>query len=132
MPPTQWRLTVFSSIVLAGLLISSWNATAQTPSGSPARPNTGSGPLKAVMEMDASLPEHTIYRPDDMSALNGATLPIVVWGNGACANAGNSFSNFLTDISSYRYVAIALGPIVERNAAGPGAPAAPQQPIQQP
>jgi hypothetical protein len=34
-----------------------------------------------------------------MSALNGATLPLVIWGNGACANSGNSFSNFLTDIS---------------------------------
>jgi dienelactone hydrolase len=65
-----------------------------------------------------------------MSALNGATLPVVIWGNGACANAGNSFANFLTDISSYGYLAIALGPIVERNAAGPAAP--PAAAIQQP
>ena len=74
-----------------------------------------------------------MYRPEDLSALNGATLPLVVWGNGACANAGNSFSNFLTDISSYAFVAIALGPIVERNTGGPAAAPVPAQPaIQQP
>ena len=67
------------------------------------------------MEMDAGLPDHTIYRPENLSALNGATLPIVVWGNGACVNAGNAFSNFLTDISSYGYLVIALGPIVQRD-----------------
>jgi len=82
--------------------------------------------------MDAGLPDHTIYRPEDMSALNGVTLPLVIWGNGACVNAGNSFSNFLTDISSYGFLAIALGPIVERAATGPAQPpAAPaiQQPV---
>lgn len=133
---TQWRFTAISSVTLAGLLISGWNGAAQTRGGAPPRPTTGSGPYKAVMEMDTTLSDHTIYRPENLSALNGATLPLVVWGNGACVNAGNSFSNFLTDISSYGFVAIALGPIVERNAAGPAAPApaappAAQPPIQQ-
>ncbi len=70
------------------------------------------------MEMDAGLPDHTIYRPENLSALNGARLPIVVWGNGACVNVGNAFSNFLTDISSYGYFVIALGPIVQRDTGG--------------
>src|SRR5215831_3381196 len=132
----QLRRTAFAAVALAGLSSASWNSAAQTRGGAPPRPNPGSGPLKAEMEMDAGLPDHTIYRPEDMSALSGATLPIVIWGNGACANAGNSFSNFLTDISSYGYLAIALGPIVERNAAGPGGPGpavpTPPQPPQQP
>ena len=111
--------------------VSILNVAAQTRGGAPPRPTTGSGPYQAVMEMDGSLPDHTIYRPEDMSALNGATLPLVIWGNGACANAGNSFGNFLTDISSYGFLAIALGPIVEHNAGA--APTAPAQPaIQQP
>jgi hypothetical protein len=121
-----------ASLALAALLTLTWNGVAQTRGGAPARPTTGSGPYKAVMEMDAGLPDHTIYRPEDMSALNSVTLPLVIWGNGACANAGNSFNNFLMDISSYGYVAIALGPIVERNAAGPPAAPAPQPAIQQP
>jgi len=125
---THWRFTAICSVALAGLPILVWNSAAQTRGGAPPRPTTGSGPWKAVMEMDAGLPDHTVYRPENLSALNGATLPLVVWGNGACANAGNSFGNFLTDISSYGFLAIALGPIVERDAAAP----APQAPIQQP
>jgi len=124
---------LLSALAIAGVLVSSWNGWAQTRGGAPPRPSPGSGPLKAVMEMDAGLPDHTVYRPEDMSALNGSTLPLVIWGNGACANAGNAFGNFLTDIASYGYVAIALGPIVERNAGGPPPAApAPQPAIQQP
>jgi hypothetical protein len=130
---TRWPVTAISSFALAGLLLSALHLAAQTRGGAPPRPSPGSGPYKAVMEMDAGLPDHTIYRPEDLSAVKGATLPLVIWGNGACANAGNSFSNFLTDISSYGFVAIALGPIVERPAAGPAQPApAPQPAIQQP
>ena len=84
----------------------------------PSRPAVGSGPYKALMEMDPGLPEHTIYRPMDLSAMGDTSLPIVVWGNGACANVGNSFSSFLTEISSYGFLVIALGPIVEPNSAG--------------
>jgi hypothetical protein len=77
------------------------------------------------MEMDAGLPGHTIYRPEDLSASKGASLPIVIWGNGACVNVGNAFSNFLTDISSYGFVAIALGPIVPGDAVRPAPPPPP-------
>ena len=128
-----------SLIALAAVAVLTWTLAAQTRGGAPQRPSPGSGPYKAVMEMDSTLPDHTIYRPEDMSTLNAVTLPLVIWGNGACANTGNAFSNFLTDISSYGYLAIALGPIVERPAAGPAqpaaapAPAAPARPaVQQP
>ena len=93
-----------------------------------ARPTVGSGPYKAVMEMDPSLPDHTIYRPDDLSALNQVRLPIVVWGNGACANAGDSFSSFLTDISSYGFLVVALGSIVHDTIGAPGQPGPPPIP----
>jgi len=130
---TQWRWMAISSAALAALMMWGWNSAAQPRGGAPPRPTTGSGPYKALMEMDTSLPDHTVYRPEDLSALSGATLPLVVWGNGACVNAGNSFSSFLTDISSYGFLAIALGPIVDRNTAAPAAPPAPAQPpIQQP
>ena len=121
MTPIRWRSTGISSVLIA--LIFCWQSAAQNPGGSQAPGTTpGSGPYKAVMEMDAGLPDHTIYRPDNLSALNGASLPIVVWGNGACVNVGNAFSNFLTDISSYGYFVIALGPIVPRDTAGPAQP----------
>jgi dienelactone hydrolase len=63
------------------------------------------------MEVDPGLPTHTLYHPADLAA--GGRLPIVVWGNGACWNAGNSFRWFLSDIASYGYFVIALGPIVD-------------------
>src|SRR6202012_2226851 len=69
----------------------------------------GSGPYRAVMEMAAGLPTHTLYPPANMVA--AGKLPIIAWGNGACLNAGNSFRWFLSDIASYGYLIIALGPI---------------------
>ena len=112
-----WRYTGICSVVLISL---GSQSVAQNPGAfRPPRPTTGSGPYKAVMEMDAGLPDHTIYRPEDLPALQGMNLPVVVWGNGACVDVGNAFQNFLTDISSYGYLVIALGPIVQRDAAAP-------------
>jgi len=76
----------------------------------PADTPIGSGPYKAVMEVDPTLPTHTLYHSAD--AVPGK-MPIVVWGNGACVNAGNSFRWFLSDIASYGYLVIAIGPITE-------------------
>jgi hypothetical protein len=70
----------------------------------------GSGPFPAVMEQDSGLPTHTIYRPKDLSELQGQKLPIVAWGNGGCANNGAMFRNFLTEIASHGFLAIAIGP----------------------
>jgi dienelactone hydrolase len=61
------------------------------------------------MEVEPNLPTHTVYRPRDLAA--APKLPIIVWGNGGCANFGNRFRYFLTEIASHGYVAIAIGPI---------------------
>jgi len=74
---------------------------------------SGSGPYPAMMEQDRSLPTHTIYRPKDLSAFSAQKLPIVVWGNGACVNSGSAYRNFLTEIASHGFLAIALGPITD-------------------
>jgi hypothetical protein len=70
----------------------------------------GTGPFPAVMEQDPGLPTHTIYRPKDLSKLQGQKLPIVAWGEGGCANNGAAYRNFLTEIASYGFLAIATGP----------------------
>jgi len=70
----------------------------------------GSGPYRAVMESDPGLTTHTLYRPSDLGAVKGK-LPIVVWGNGACANEGNRFRWFLSEIASHGYLVVAIGPI---------------------
>jgi dienelactone hydrolase len=82
-----------------------------TPEVLPADTPLGTGPYKAIMEVDPLLPDHTVYRPDNMSAIGSTKLPIIAWGNGACSADGNSFRFFLTEIASHGYLAIASGPI---------------------
>lgn len=89
-----------------------------------AAPET-TGPYKVVMEMDPSLPEHTVYRPEQVSRVKGK-LPVVAYGNGACANAGNAFENYLAEVASYGFLAVANGPI---DPAAPGRPPKPGQPF---
>lgn len=40
----------------------------------------GTGPFPAILEQDPGLPTHTVYRPQDLSKLNGEKLPIIAWG----------------------------------------------------
>lgn len=93
----------------------------------------GSGKFPALMELDASLPTHTVYRPANLAALGNEKLPIVAFGNGACVNVGNRFRIFLSEIASHGFLAIATGPIqskeFERAAALPEVtPPAPNSP----
>lgn len=53
-----------------------------------------------------SLSRHTIYAP---SAEPDSSMPVLVWGNGACSDDGTSAQNFLAQIASYGFVAIASG-----------------------
>ena len=98
------------------------NASKDVPATTP----LGSGPYPAIMEVDPSLPTHTLYHPEDLAA--SGQLPVVVWGNGACWNVGNAFRWFLSDISSYGYFVIAVGPIGERPMPIPTPPMTPQPP----
>jgi hypothetical protein len=78
----------------------------------------GTGPSKAVVVGDSSLATHAIYRPKDLSVFGEKSkLPILVWGNGACANSSQGFQNFLSEIASHGYLVIAFGPA---QAAGQG------------
>lgn len=69
----------------------------------------GTGPFPAIMVSDPHLPTHTLYRPKDLAAVKGK-LPIVAWGNGACANIGNRFRYYLSEIASHGYLILATGP----------------------
>ena len=81
----------------------------------------GTGPFPAILEQDPSLPTHTVYRPQDLSKVKGK-LPIIAWGNGACVNNGLAHRNFLMEIASHGYLAIAIGPPIAPPAQGKGAP----------
>jgi dienelactone hydrolase len=70
----------------------------------------GTGPYSAIATEDASLPGMTIYRPRDLSPFGeNQKLPILLWGNGACANTTQEHKNFLSEIASLGYVVLAIG-----------------------
>ena len=79
----------------------------------------GSGPWPAVATEDASLPGMTIFRPEDLRAFGpDRKLPVLLWGNGACANTTQEHKNFLSEIASHGYLVLAIGrldQIHERN-----------------
>ena len=71
----------------------------------------GSGPYKAIMMEEASLTTHTIFRPQDISKFGkGNLLPVVVWGNGGCANSPSGHVNFLNEVASQGFLIVAIGP----------------------
>ena len=83
-----------------------------------------SGRYTAVMEMDTTLADHTVYRPADLSKVQGK-LPVVSFGNGGCVNIGSAFKTLLGEVASHGYLAIATGPIGPEPAfPGPPPPAA--------
>jgi hypothetical protein len=70
----------------------------------------GTGLHSAIMYCDSSLVTHTIFRPHDLSAFeHNVKLPIIAWGNGACANSPWEHVNFLSEVASHGFLVIAIG-----------------------
>jgi hypothetical protein len=67
----------------------------------------GTGPYPAAYFTDPSLPAHTIYAPKTVS--KDMKLPVFIFGNGGCGNRGTGFQNFLREIASHGFMAIANG-----------------------
>ena len=91
---------------LAAVIVSATTvvmAVGATPAGAAVG---GSGPYPADYETSASLANHTIFRPQ---TLPSERLPIFVWGNGGCSANGLSQGNFLREIASHGFLAIANG-----------------------
>ncbi len=67
---------------------------------------TGAGPEPAIAYSDPGLPTHTIYRPQTLSGV----YPVVLWGNGSCVNDNFGYREFLSEIASYGFIVLAIGP----------------------
>jgi hypothetical protein len=81
----------------------------------------GTGPFKALMLSEASLPTHTVFRPKDLSTFGQKNkLPIIAWGNGACANSPWEHVNFLSEVASYGFLVVAIGPMPKEGERGNG------------
>jgi dienelactone hydrolase len=73
--------------------------------------NGGTGLFSAIITQEAGLPGMTIYRPNDLSKFGKKQkLPVILWGNGACANTTEEHKNFLNEIASHGYIVLGIGP----------------------
>ncbi|HWK41850.1 MAG TPA: hypothetical protein VNR60_07950 [Croceibacterium sp.] len=91
-----------------------------------AKPDTqGTGRYPSLKEMDWSLPDHTIYRPANLSRVGDGELGVIAWGNGGCSRDGASVRFHLSELASHGYLVVAPGRILT----GPGAmPSTPRGP----
>ena len=79
--------------------------------------NGGTGPYKSQIVGDATLEKFTIYRPADLKAAVEAEgkLPVILYGNGGCMNSSIQIRYFLSELASYGYIAVAIGPYDEED-----------------
>lgn len=128
-------LKTCSLFTLAGFLLAAGSGcqTADVKSGAQARSSEtasrtiedgGTGPFKALMASDGTLATHTVFRPKELGAFGRKQkLPIIVWGNGACANSPWEHVNFLSEVASHGFLVVAIGPMpAEGQRGGPGGP----------
>ncbi|WP_320113628.1 hypothetical protein [Draconibacterium orientale] len=81
----------------------------------------GTGEYKAIMISEPSLATHTVFRPQDLSAFGKKNkLPVIAWGNGACANSPWEHVNFLNEVASHGFLVIAIGPMPAEGEQGGG------------
>ena len=74
--------------------------------------NGGTGPYKSIAVGDQSLPTHMIYRPINIKGYveENGKIPVLLYANGACANNSLEMSRLLSEVASYGYIIIAIGP----------------------
>ncbi len=74
----------------------------------------GQGPFSAIATESTALTGITIYQPKDLSPFGTESkLPVLLWGNGACANTTEEHRNFLNEIASHGYIVLGIGPLSE-------------------
>ncbi len=115
--------SLFILLLAAGLGIT-YQGRSQEPS-SPGKPTQrtvedgGTGQWPAIMLSESSLPTHTVFRPADLKPFGSKTkLPVISWGNGACANSPWEHINFLSEIASHGFLVIAIGPMPQEGEKG--------------
>jgi uncharacterized protein YciI len=104
--------TLVGLMALAPLALSAQQLATSAPTSFKVVEDGGTGPYRAVMLAENTLPTHTVFRPKDLSAFTKKNkLPIIAWGNGACANSPWEHVNFLSEVSSYGFLVLAIGPM---------------------
>ena len=70
------------------------------------------GPYTVAIDKPANSPGLLVYRPRDLAKFPASdTLPIVIWGNGACLADGTDFAGYLSTIASYGFLVVGTAPV---------------------
>ena len=77
----------------------------------PEVPRSGTVPYKAIMATEPGLSAHVAYYPANLRRWGTKKIPVLIWGNGSCLDAGNRYRQFLTEIASHGYLVVAGGPM---------------------
>jgi len=111
------------SICVLAMTCATLSAQTSLPPAQPPDWERPSGPYAVVMEEDAGLPDHTVYRPADLTALQrGRRLPIVAFAGPGCDANGTAFRPFFTELASHGFLVIVSGPPEPRGGSGPNFP----------
>lgn len=62
--------------------------------------------LATTVEQVATLPDHNIYRPENLAA-TGAPLPVIVWANGGCVRHDRTWESLLSRWAAAGFVTVA-------------------------
>lgn len=71
----------------------------------------GGGPYSAIAKTEVNLPDHVIYRPQNIAYASNVEgkLPVLIFANGGCNDTSVTHERVLNEIASNGYVVIALG-----------------------
>jgi dienelactone hydrolase len=102
-------------IAITGLLYLSMTAALAQVIDFKVIDNGSSGPHKAIAAKEAAFPAYVVYRPKDIKAARRAEgrLPVIVFGNGGCANTSFTHERVLSEIASHGYIILAIGPLAK-------------------
>lgn len=116
------KILCFSAVLLFTFINSvSAQDSGNAPQKSRRIEDGGTGPYKALMISEESLPTHTVFRPEDLSPFGkNEKLPVIAWGNGACANSPWEHVNFLSEVASHGFLVVAIGPMPAEGERGRG------------
>ncbi|MBQ7571905.1 MAG: alpha/beta fold hydrolase [Bacteroidaceae bacterium] len=98
-------------MLMLGLMASSMLTTVAQPLQTRVIDEGGTGMFKAVAVQEQAMKDFVVYRPKDLlhaHARQGA-LPVLIFGNGGCADTSVGYERMLTEVASHGYIVVAIG-----------------------
>lgn len=110
------QITSILSVIII-LILTTYNLSAEEQNPSQKQSpivieEGGRGPYRAIAMGEIALPAFTIYRPENLNDFGKSKkLPILLWGNGGCADSSGMHKLYLNEIASHGFILFAIGPV---------------------